>query len=119
MKDELVFRGYWRRKRLLAGGVPQFPLCHWWPDVGLSAAEQVIFEAVRGAASLLDVGAGDLRVMHKFQAAGFKGRYDTQDIGQEYPYTFRDVAETCGPYGAILCLDVIEHLTLAEGLELL
>jgi hypothetical protein len=119
VSGDLAYRHYWRRKQLLAGQVPAFPVRHWWPDEGLCESERIYFEAARAAATLLDVGAGDLRVMHKFRAAGFTGRYDTQDIGHEFPYTFRDLAEARGPYEAILCLDVVEHLSLADGLGLL
>lgn len=110
---------YWERKRLLAGPVPHFPLRRWWPDQGLCDIEQVYFEAVKGATRLLDVGAGDLRIMKKFQAAGFTGEYHTQDIGTEYAYTFADLSEVTSQYGAIICLDVIEHLPLEPGLDLI
>ncbi len=80
--------------------------------------EQVYFEAIRGAPALLDVGAGDLRIMRKFQRAGFRGEYHTQDVGTEGTYTYRDLDEVQRRYGAILCLDVIEHLPLREGLAM-
>ena len=55
----------------------------------------------------------------KFLAAGFKGRYDTLDIGKEFDYTYHDLSEVNDRYEAILCLDVIEHLPLPQGLDLL
>jgi hypothetical protein len=119
MSTELVYRDYWRRKQLLDQSPPAFPLRRWWPTDGLSDSELVCFDAVRDAASLLDFGAGDLRVRRKFLAAGFKGRYDTLDIGHEHSYTFAELGDVRDSYDAILCLDVIEHLPLAEGLELL
>ncbi len=91
----------------------------WWETDGLCDIEQVYFDAVRTATSLLDVGAGDLRIMRKFQAAGFAGEYHTQDVGTEGRYTYRDVGEVKRKYGAILCLDMIEHLPLQEGLSML
>jgi hypothetical protein len=119
MNTEILYRDYWRRKQLLANSVPPFPLRRWWPSAGLCDVEQVCFDAIRGAAELLDVGAGDLRVQRKFQAAGFKGRYDTLDIGGEFSYTYHDLEEVHDSYDAILCFDVIEHLPLDEGLGLL
>jgi 2-polyprenyl-3-methyl-5-hydroxy-6-metoxy-1,4-benzoquinol methylase len=62
------------------------------------------------------VGAGDLRIMRKLQAAGYRGDYHTQDVGAEGTYTYRDLGEVSRSYDAILCLDVIEHLPLQEGL---
>jgi hypothetical protein len=114
-----TYATYWQRKRLQAGPVPHFPVRRWWPTDGLCDIERVYFEALRGATRLLDVGAGDLRMMKKFQTAGFAGQYDTQDIGSEYTYTFTDISEASGPYDAILCLDVIEHLQLEAGLALI
>ena len=88
----------------------------WWETEGLCEIEHVYFQAVRGAPSLLDVGAGDLRIMRKLQAAGFRGEYHTQDVASEGRYTYRDLGEVSRKYGGILCLDVIEHLPLQEGL---
>jgi hypothetical protein len=68
---------------------------------------------------VLDVGAGDLRTMLKFQQAGYSGKYHTQDIGEEFTYTYKTLDEISNSYAAILCLDVIEHLQLPEGLSLL
>ena len=111
---------YWKRKQLhLAEPRREFPVRRWWATDDLCDIERVYFDAVRDARSVLDVGAGDLRVMRKLQRAGFQGEYHTQDIGEEGTYTYRDLAEVKRSYGAILCLDVIEHLGLREGLTLL
>jgi hypothetical protein len=115
-----VYGKYWKRKKLLVAGAPEFPIRWWWQEEdALCDIEQVYFDAIRHATTLLDVGAGDLRMMRRLQRAGFAGRYDTQDIGTEYPYTFQSLEEVTGTYDAILCLDVIEHLPLREGLGLL
>jgi hypothetical protein len=119
MSDPGVYRDYWRRKRLLDQGPPRFPLRRWWESEGLCDIEQVCFEAVRGAASLLDVGAGDLRIRRKLQAAGYTGEYHTQDVGREYDHTYASLAEVDRHYDAIMCLDVLEHLPLEEGLATL
>ncbi len=119
MSEHPAYRTYWQRKEMLRRGVPAFPVRRWWDTDGLSEIEQIYFDAVRGASSLLDVGAGDLRIMRKFQSAGFTGDYHTQDIGKEGQYTYGDLSEVTRRYGAILCLDVIEHLPLADGLMLL
>jgi hypothetical protein len=110
---------YWRRKELLRTGAPAFPVRRWWDADGLCDIERVYFDAVRGASSLLDVGAGDLRVMKKLQAAGYAAEYHTQDIGGEGRYTYRELSEVKRRYGAVLCLDVLEHLPLDDGLSLL
>lgn len=112
-----AYGSYWERKRLLAGPLPQFPVRRWWPTDALSEIEQICFDAVRGAPSLLDVGAGDLRVREKFRRAGYAGEYHTLDIGGEYEHTYGSLAEVGRPYDALLCLDVLEHMPLEAALE--
>jgi hypothetical protein len=114
-----IYDRYWQRKRLLAGSLPRFPTVRWWETDGLSPAERVIFAALRDAASVLDVGAGDLRIQHKLEDAGFHGTYHTQDVGDEFNYTYADLADVERTYDVILCLDVLEHLSLRRGLTML
>ena len=103
---------------MLRKGAPPSSVRRWWETDALCDIERVYFEAIRGAASLLDVGAGDLRIMRKMQSAGFAGEYHTQDLGTEGTYTYTDLGAVTRRYEAILCLDVVEHLDLAAGLAL-
>jgi len=119
MSAHPAYETYWKRKELLKRSYPAFPVRRWWETDGLCEIEREYYGAIRGAASLLDVGAGDLRVMRKLQGAGFAGEYHTQDIGDGGPYTYGDLSEVPRAYDAILCLDVLEHLPLAEGIALL
>jgi|SRR5688572_15302664 len=119
MAGHPAYETYWKRKELLRSSFPSFPVRRWWETDGLCDIERLYFETVRGASSLLDVGAGDLRVMRKMKAAGYAGAYDTLDIGPEGQYTYRDLSEVSRSYGAILCLDTLEHLPLADGVGLL
>ncbi len=119
MSGHPAYQTYWKRKELLRRSRLEFPVRRWWETDGLCDIERVYFDAVRAASSLLDVGAGDLRVMRKLQAAGFRGEYHTQDIGAEGRYTYRDLGEVTRPYGAIVCLDTLEHLPLEDGVALL
>ena len=114
-----AFSSYWRWKKLLERGAPHFPVCRWWPSADMCESERIYFESVKNAPSLLDVGAGDLRIKAKFRAAGYRGEYDTVDLSSEYSHTYRDLAEVSRRYAAILLLDVIEHLSLREGLAML
>jgi len=118
MSADPAYETYWRRKELLRRSYPGFPVRRWWETDGLCDIERIYFDAVREAPSLLDVGAGDFRVMKKLQAAGYAGEYHTQDVGSEGRYTYRDLSEVNRLYGAVLCLDVIEHLDLRDGLGL-
>ena len=114
-----AYANYWRRKKLLAGTMPHFPVCRWWATDGLCDIERVYFAAIKDASSLLDVGAGDLRIRDKLLAEGYLGTYHTQDIGKEFEYTYHSLDEVRGRYDAVLCLDVLEHLQMEVGLNLL
>jgi 2-polyprenyl-3-methyl-5-hydroxy-6-metoxy-1,4-benzoquinol methylase len=116
---DLAYLNYWKRKELRDSHQPHFPVKSWWTSEGLCELEQIIFDQIKSKSAILDVGAGDLQMQHKFHQAGFQGMYHTQDIGQEFTYTYATVAEIHQTYGAILCFDVIEHLELNVGLELL
>lgn len=114
-----VYQSYWLRKRILTQSAPYFPVRRWWPSDELCEIEQIYFQYIKNAKRLLDFGAGDLRIMKKFQHAGFRGEYHTLDISEEYSYTYRQLSEIDGSYDAILCLDVIEYLSLEDGINLL
>ena len=119
MSLQKVYVDYWQRKDKLAQSVPHFPVLKWWNAEGLSESDKVLFKAIEEKSNLLDIGAGNLRIKKKIINAGFKGTYDTQDIGEEFSYTYNNINEISKKYGAIICLDVIEHLQLAEGLNLI
>jgi SAM-dependent methyltransferase len=107
------YRGYWRRMELRAQAERyRAPCLRWYHSETLNPTERVVFERVRAAARLLDFGAGDLRLKRKFLAAGFAGRYETLDVSEEFPHDYTDLGQVQGTFGAILCLEVIEHLPL-------
>lgn len=114
-----AYLNYWHRKKLLSGNVPAFPVLRWWRGEGqLTESDRVCFEAVRDQPSLLDFGAGDLKHMHRYRALGYAGEYLTLDLGHEESYDYRDISEVDRTFGAILFIDVLEHLPLDAGLEL-
>ncbi len=108
------YRHYWRRMELRAEAAGyRAPCLRWYHGDRLNPAERVVFDRVCTAARLLDFGAGDLRLKRKFSEAGFAGRYETLDVSEEFPHDYTDLGQVSGPFGAILCLEVIEHLPLA------
>lgn|SRR5258708_10128667 len=115
----LAYQRYWQRKTLLAKETPHFPVRRWWEDEELCEIEHLYLNAISRSSSLLDVGAGDLRIREKFKKAGYAGEYHTQDISDEYPHTYRTLDGINRMYEAVLCLDVLEHLSLDAGLELI
>ena len=115
------YRNYWARHR--ARDVMSRTLrarcvsCEERPE--LNEYEQVIFDRTRHAARLLDYGGGDNRLKRKFEAAGFRGRYETLDISSEEQHDYSSLSEVNGQFDAILCLEVIEHMTLNEYVDLM
>lgn len=85
----------------------------------LNEMEQAIFASTRHASRLLDFGAGDKRLKQKFLAAGFKGRYETLDLSAEDEHEYSSISQVRGPLDAILCLEVIEHMTLNDYVDLM
>ena len=119
MNQHLIYLNYWKRKELLKLELPKFNLLKWWNSGALSEVEKLIFNHIKTCNTVLDVGAGDLRLMLKFQELGYSGKYHTQDIGAEFKYTYETIEEISNKYEAILCLDVIEHLQLPDSLALI
>ncbi len=86
---------------------------------GLNEMEQAIFGHASHASRLLDYGAGDKRLKGKFLAAGFKGRYETLDMSAEDEHEYSSISQVKGQFDAILCLEVIEHMSLNDYVDLM
>jgi predicted SAM-dependent methyltransferase len=67
----------------------------------------------------LDFGAGDKRLKGKFLSAGFRGRYETLDMSAEDKHEYSSISQVAGPFDAILCLEVIEHMSLNDYVDLM
>ena len=85
----------------------------------LNEMERIIFARTKDAARLLDYGAGDKLLKRKFMAAGFRGRYETLDLSREDQHEYTSISEVSGPFDAILCLEVIEHMSLNDYVDLM
>jgi SAM-dependent methyltransferase len=81
--------------------------------------EQAIFNRTRHAGRVLDFGAGDKRLKSKFLAAGFHGRYETLDMSFEDEHEYSSISQVDGRFDAVLCLEVIEHMSLNDYVDLM
>lgn len=117
--QNLVYLNYWKRKQL-ARQPPAFAVRrHRWDIDDLSEAHSLIYDAIARGRSVLDVGAGSMRFMQLVQRRGFNGTYHTQDIGNEFEYTYTDLDQVFQTYDVVVCMDVLEHLTLSDGVAFL
>ena len=68
---------------------------------------------------VLDIGAGSCpfrdRLLAKFPGL----TYETYDVDRNLPQDYYELDDIRGPYDRIMMLDVLEHLTVREGHELL
>lgn len=119
MSTDLIYLNYWKRKHLTETSLPRFRVVNYWQSENLNETEQIIFNQIKDQPNVLDIGAGNLRVKLKLQKYGYSGEYHTQDVGTEYEYTYSNIDQIERKYSAILCLDVIEHLHLLDGLLLI
>jgi hypothetical protein len=85
----------------------------------LNEMEQAIFNHTKHARRLLDYGAGDKPLKGKFVSAGFKGRYETLDMSAEDEHEYSSISQVTGQFDAILCLEVIEHMSLNDYVDLM
>ncbi len=118
---DLWYRDYWPRLRareqLRFTG--RIPVLHWFWSDQLNEVEQLIFSRTHSCGAILDYGAGEGILKSKFMANGFAGRYETFDIAQGHDRTFVNSADIHGQFDAILCLEVIEHMTLNNYVALM
>lgn len=114
------YRDYWKRlevrQKLHQLRVPRI---HWFYADEMNEVEQIIYNRIRHAKRILDYGAGDMRLKNKFLAMGYNGEYETLDLSKEYKHDYNFISEVSGTYDAILCLDVIEHMSLNEYVDLM
>ena len=115
----LVYLNYWKRKQL-SRNPPDFRVRrHWWDTDDLSDAHGMVYDVIRDAGSVLDVGAGDMRFMRLAQKRGLAATYHTQDIGTELTYTYADLSQVDRTYDAVICMDVLEHLDVAGSVGMI
>lgn len=84
-----------------------------------SETHRLWLKIARGKNSILDCGAGDLRLKDYLLRNGYKGRYKTFDIGKSFCYDYDSLETVQESFDLIFCLEVIEHLPLEKAFALL
>jgi SAM-dependent methyltransferase len=114
------YRNYWARHkaREVMYQTLRAPCLSCENGVRLNEMEQAIFDRSKRADRLLDFGAGDKQLKDKFRA-GFQGRYETLDMSLEDEHEYSSTSQVTGAFDAILCLEVIEHMSLNDYVDLM
>jgi 2-polyprenyl-3-methyl-5-hydroxy-6-metoxy-1,4-benzoquinol methylase len=116
-EKNLAYLNYWKRKEYCNQAVP-IKRISFWVDSDGSPSENLIDDYALNSKSVLDFGAGNLKIKERLSRKGFKGEYFSFDSGSEYDYSFNDFSSITRSFDTVLFIDVIEHLDLEDGLEL-
>ncbi len=115
--QEIAYLNYWKRKEFNSQTVPTQRIS-FWVDAIDSPSENLIDECALSGKSVLDFGAGNLKVKERLKRKDYKGEYFSFDSGSEFNYSFSDFSIIDRKFDTILFIDVIEHLDLEAGLKL-
>jgi SAM-dependent methyltransferase len=115
------YRDYWARyhERLKLNVTLRAPCLSSSQDDELNEIQRIIFDRTKNASRILDFGAGDNRVKRKFLAAGFKGSYETLDFADTPDHNYSSLSQITSKFDAIFCLEVIEHMSLNDYVDLM
>jgi|SRR5208282_447318 len=115
------YRDYWKRlqAREKLNATLRAPCVNWYWSEDFNPVERLIYGRAKDAHRILDYGAGEERLKRKFITAGFTGQYDTFDLSSEHEHTYGSRELLQAGYDAIFCLEVVEHMTLNDYVNLM
>ena len=65
---------------------------------------------------VLDIGAGDKRLLKYLANNGFKGEYKSCDTDKTMTQDFYSIEDVTGNYDAITMIEILEHVPLTEAI---
>lgn len=74
---------------------------------------------LRNGMNLLDMGAGMKGMKTEIENLGIMLTYKSMDVDRSNPHDYYDVESITEQFDAIIMFEVIEHLSLQEGIELM
>ena len=74
---------------------------------------------LRDGMTLLDIGAGTKGMKAEIANLGIRLTYKSMDVDRSNPHDYYDVESISERFDAIIMFEVIEHMSLQEGLDLM
>jgi hypothetical protein len=90
-----------------------------WDVPLIKRRSEVLKSAIKDGDRLLDVGAGMKGVKEELAKLGIQVSYRSMDIDRHNEHDYYDLDDIRETFDAITLFEVIEHLSLADGLTLL
>ncbi|MBP1735828.1 MAG: Methyltransferase domain [Deltaproteobacteria bacterium] len=90
-----------------------------WDIPLIKKRSHLLRDILRDGINLLDVGAGMKGMKTEIEGLGFKVTYKSMDVDSSNTHDYYDVNAIQEKFDAILMFEVIEHMSLQEGLDLL
>lgn len=92
---------------------------HIWSLKLIKRPSWLVKKHLRPGMRILDVGAGDRRMEARAKGVYPDILYKSMDIDRRIPHNYYSLAEINGQFDLILLFEVIEHLELEQGMEML
>jgi predicted SAM-dependent methyltransferase len=80
---------------------------------------KIIKSCLEDNAPILDIGAGDKNLETILKKAGWTGLYYSMDIEGSHSHTYSNIDAIDRQFNALFMCNLIEHMTLAEGIKYL
>ena len=90
-----------------------------WDVPRIKKRSHLLKRYLRDGMKVLDVGAGMRGMETEIARLGIDVTYKSMDIDRNNPHDFYDTADINEQFDAVIMFEVIEHLDLEEGLQLL
>jgi predicted SAM-dependent methyltransferase len=90
-----------------------------WDVPLIKNRSHLLKKILRDGARLLDIGAGARGLKADIDAMHIKHTYKSMDIDKSNPHDFYDIDAIREEFDVVFMLEVIEHLSLGEGLNIL
>jgi len=90
-----------------------------WDIPLIKRRKQILKRFLKNGMSILDVGAGMKGIKEEIEQLGIQIDYKSMDIDRSIDHDFYDIHDIHESFDCIMLFEVIEHLSLQEGLDLL